>query len=62
MSTVYSGLCRDGPNQGKTMAKMDQTKVVLPNDDTGFYVYAPAARGDARPSGWRWIKQERKAK
>ena len=57
MSTVYSGLCHDGPLKGKTMAKVDQRKVVLPNDDSGFYVYAPAARGGAQPAGWRWVKQ-----
>lgn len=55
MSTVYSGLCRGGPMDGKTKALQDMKKFVVPNDPTGFYVYAPAVRGGAEPPGWRWI-------
>lgn len=62
MSTVYSGLCHDGPTKGKMMARMDQRKIVLPNDASGFYVYAPAVRGGAQPAGWRWVKQQQKDK
>ena len=55
-STVYSGLCRGGPLDGKSRAVQDTRKFVPPGGG-GFYVYAPAA-GTPTPSGWRWIESK----
>lgn len=60
MSTVYQGLCKGGPLDGKVQAKQDRRFTVDAGKDDGFYVYSNA-RG-SEPAQWLWINRAKKDK
>ncbi len=53
MSTVYHGICRQGPKNGKVHAQRDSKRYDQPD---GFYVWRPAS--GPTPAEWRWIDKK----
>lgn len=55
-STVFHGLCKGGPLNGRTKALTGLMSFVPPGE-TGRYVYRPA--NGPTPSTWLWLEAKK---
>ena len=55
--TVRTGICRNGPLNGKVRAT-DKDRLLVPGDETGFYVFKTAS--GPTPGQWFWITRKEK--